>query len=151
MQLISSIANEKLSRGIRNKGKTETNFPSFLNFTLSYMLFCIVLPSSAEGWGMGVVLSPSHSCCFLLLTLFLCSNMGPFDRYAVLLKQIAPAARKLAPVCAPKCRLQLLTGACSCVTCPWAVASIRTSLPAPEWGFSAACRCVSAPLRLSRG
>lgn len=92
-----------------------------------------------------------QSWCFLLLTLFLCSNMGPFYRCAVLVEQIAPAARKPAPLCAPKHRLRLLTGACSCVRSPWAVASIRASLPAPEWGFSTSCRWVSTPLRSPRG
>lgn len=101
---------------------------------------------------MGILQSVHNiQCCFLLLTLFLCSNMGPFYRCAVLLEEIAPAARKPAPVRAPKHRLQLLIGACSCVRSPWAVASIRASLPAPERGFSTQCRWVCAPLWSSKG
>ncbi|XP_014739564.1 PREDICTED: uncharacterized protein LOC106857797 [Sturnus vulgaris] len=138
---ITSIANEKLSRGIRNKSTTKMNFLFLLKFTFvtDYSApphqLCRRMGSGFCGQSITFNLAASYSLQYSsALTWVL------FYSCAVLLKQIAPAARKPAPVCALKHRLQLLKGACSGVEFPWALVSIKASLPAPEWGFSTGYR-----------
>lgn len=153
-QLIPSVANEKLSRGIRNKHKPKTNFPSLLNFTLLLQAFLPPPPQLCRRMGNLVYCSQSITFSLAASYSLHCSSALTWalsTGTAVLLEEIAPAARKRAPVRAPKHRLQLLIGACSCVRSSWAVASIRTSLPAPERGFSTRCRWVCAPLWSSKG